>query len=269
MQPNWYNFQEDICDKFLSLGFQAETNKSIQGVRTSHDIDVYVSNTLIGQKLTWIIEAKYWKTKVSKNHILALRTIVDDIGADKGMVISKSGFQKGAIEAANQSNIKLYLCNDFLTDIKKYDNSIKFSLLEERLKNINIRYWSHSKKIRIIYGLRAEVAHQLNCNQDACCWDILQTASAVIAQGKESNFPIVVNIHNDIEHLSICRTTIENTAQLLNWLNYVLNRIDTRIIQAEFAMQRNGDFHPKLQKNYKFNETNPLYNKDLIDIFLH
>jgi restriction system protein len=40
MNDPWYKFQEQICTHFKSLGFDAETNKTIEGVRTNHDIDV-------------------------------------------------------------------------------------------------------------------------------------------------------------------------------------------------------------------------------------
>ena len=43
-KTNWYNFQEDICEYFRSLGADAETNQKIQGSRTDHDIDILVRN---------------------------------------------------------------------------------------------------------------------------------------------------------------------------------------------------------------------------------
>ena len=41
MEKDWFNFQEKIAEHFRSLGVQAETNKTIRGVRTEHDLDVY------------------------------------------------------------------------------------------------------------------------------------------------------------------------------------------------------------------------------------
>jgi hypothetical protein len=34
--------------------------------------------------IVWIVECKHWKTAVSKLHVLDLREIVSDIGADRG-----------------------------------------------------------------------------------------------------------------------------------------------------------------------------------------
>ncbi len=36
----WYDFQEQIAEHFRMLGVSAKTNVSIEGVRTSHDVDV-------------------------------------------------------------------------------------------------------------------------------------------------------------------------------------------------------------------------------------
>jgi hypothetical protein len=105
--PDWYNFQEEICEHFISIGAEAKTNQTIKGVRTEHDIDILVKTKFLGEDLTWIIEAKYWKSNVPKEKVLALRTIVDDIGADRGFIISQNGFQSGAYKAAENANITL------------------------------------------------------------------------------------------------------------------------------------------------------------------
>ena len=105
--PEWYNFQEEICDYFNSIGANAKTNQTVQGVRTKHDIDVLVKTKFLGEDVVWIIEAKDWQTNIPKEKVLALRTIVDDIGADRGFIISQKGFQSGAYEASQNTNIKL------------------------------------------------------------------------------------------------------------------------------------------------------------------
>ena len=54
----------------------------------------------MGFEVTWIVECKYWQTPVNKLHVLALREIVTDTGADRGILLSESGFQVDAKEAA-------------------------------------------------------------------------------------------------------------------------------------------------------------------------
>ena len=51
MSKEWFKFQEVICDYFKSIGAEAKTNVSVQGVRTSHDIDILVKTKFLGEDL--------------------------------------------------------------------------------------------------------------------------------------------------------------------------------------------------------------------------
>jgi restriction system protein len=100
MAVNWCDYQEETAAFFRSLGLDAQTNVTVQGVRTQHDIDVLVKMHHAGFDVTWAIECKHWKSKVSKLHVVGLRSIVQEIGADRGILLCEAGFQSGAIEAA-------------------------------------------------------------------------------------------------------------------------------------------------------------------------
>jgi hypothetical protein len=104
---NWYQYQEQTADFFRNLGAKVETNKKVKGIRGSHNIDVYIEFSLWGQKIIWICECKLWKTSIPKDKVLTLYQIVQDIGADKGMLFSESGFQSGAINSTKNTNISL------------------------------------------------------------------------------------------------------------------------------------------------------------------
>ncbi len=94
----WEKYQEEAAEFFRSLGLYAQTDAKVQGVRTQHDIDVLIKSHHVGFEVTWIVECKKWNTRISKLHVLALREIVSDTGADRGILLSESGFQSGAIE---------------------------------------------------------------------------------------------------------------------------------------------------------------------------
>ena len=76
-------------------------------MRTKHEIDVLVRANFLGFDLTWLIECKQWASPVSKLHVLALREIVADVGADRGILLAEKGFQSGAIEAARLTNVQV------------------------------------------------------------------------------------------------------------------------------------------------------------------
>ncbi|WP_431605167.1 restriction endonuclease [Acinetobacter johnsonii] len=54
-----------------------------------------------------MIECKNWKTNIPKEKVLALRSIVEDIGAHRGFIVSNKGFQSGAALLHKHSKAKL------------------------------------------------------------------------------------------------------------------------------------------------------------------
>ena len=104
---NWHDLQNLTADLFSDLGCDVSIEEIVIGARSSHEVDVLVKFKSFGISTTWIIECKHWKRKITKEKIMALRSISDDIGADRGIIVSSSGFQAGAIRAANNTNITL------------------------------------------------------------------------------------------------------------------------------------------------------------------
>ncbi|WP_218035501.1 restriction endonuclease [Pseudomonas denitrificans (nom. rej.)] len=238
MSKEWFKFQERIKDHFLSLGAEARTNIRIQGVRTFHDIDVYVQTRYLGEDLVWLIEAKYWKAKVKKNQVLALRAIVEDIGADRGFIVSMAGFQKGAIEAANKTNIKLKTFEELVSDTREFAESEILRAYRERINLLEDRYWSHSKRTRIEYGLRHDV---IDTVFNFTGQELLTTARGAIMAAEERDYPI------DLQMVLTERkgeAIADSFQQLCNWLNLNLNHLDERLLNAEWRMYENGEYRP-------------------------
>lgn len=154
MAVNWKEYQEEAAAFFRSLNLEAETNVAIKGVRTKHDVDVLVKSHHVGFDVTWIIECKHWKSRVSKLHVLALREIVTDVGADRGILLSEVGFQSGAIEAATLTNVRVTSLADIRGTASFEIVSMRLRELYDRVELSRERYWEIPKEIRIKYGLR-------------------------------------------------------------------------------------------------------------------
>ena len=50
----WKEYQEEAASFFKSLGLDASTDVTVDGVRTTHDIDVLVKSRHAGFEVTWI-----------------------------------------------------------------------------------------------------------------------------------------------------------------------------------------------------------------------
>jgi len=153
----WIEYQEETASFFRSLGLDATTDVTVDGVRTTHDIDVLVKSYHLGFEITWLVECKHWKTRVSKLHVLALREIVADVGADRGILLCEVGFQSGAIEAANLTNVHLTSLAQASTTSRNDIYSMRMRELYDRIEDCNDRYWEIPKDDRIEHGLRSAV----------------------------------------------------------------------------------------------------------------
>ena len=154
---DWKKYQEEAASYFRSLGLDASTDVTVNGVRTNHDVDVLVRSHHIGFDITWIVECKHWKTPVSKLHVLALREIVSDVGSDRGILLSESGFQSGAIEAANLTNVQVTSINEMRKTAGKSINAMRLRELFDRVGICKDQYWEIPKGERIRVGLRPDV----------------------------------------------------------------------------------------------------------------
>lgn len=238
---DWYQFQEEICAYFESIGTSAETNVTVQGVRTSHDIDILVKTKFLGEDLIWIIEAKKWKKKVNKHQVLGLRAIADDIGVDRAFIISEAGFQSGAYEAAENTNIKLKTFEELKIDTKELVEAEIIKMYKKRLELLETKYWSHSKRTRKNYGLREELEdYPVRFSGQF----LLRTAYEAIIEAENKRYPINLETYLEEKQGDLIA---HNFKQLENWLNFNLNYMDEKIYRAEARMIQNGDFKPDIR----------------------
>lgn len=108
----WVDLQNYVCRFLNEAGYTATSPCEIETVRGPVEVDVLVeSPDELIKKI--ICECKFWNTAVPKEKVHAFRTVVGDSGASLGLLISKSGFQSGALEAAKYSNVMLLTWDEF------------------------------------------------------------------------------------------------------------------------------------------------------------
>lgn len=94
-------------DKALNIDVQHDI--TFQGKTTSHQIDVYWEFELGGIKYRAIIQAKNWQNKVKQSDMLTFVGVLNDLpSGTKGIYVSLSGYQSGAINVAKAHGISLY-----------------------------------------------------------------------------------------------------------------------------------------------------------------
>lgn len=104
---DWREYQNAVANFFRDRSCTVKVGAEIEGARGTHEIDVYVTFTQHGIECRWAIECKLWKDKVKKRNVMEFKGVVDDIGADRGIMFSEKGFQRGARKVARHTNILL------------------------------------------------------------------------------------------------------------------------------------------------------------------
>ncbi|MFQ5751718.1 MAG: restriction endonuclease [bacterium] len=108
----WQEYEKTVYDLFRSTGHRCQRDVIMPGARGSHQIDIVVSlSEPIGHH-QWLVECKHWQRPVGKRDVHSFKTVIDDIGADHGYLLSEKGFQKGATEMARMLNISLYTLSE-------------------------------------------------------------------------------------------------------------------------------------------------------------
>lgn len=81
----------------------------LEGRSTKHQIDVTFEFTAGPISYRTIVQCKDWGSPVKQDQILAFNSVLNDIpGQPRGIVVARSGFQRGARNVADHHGIKLY-----------------------------------------------------------------------------------------------------------------------------------------------------------------
>jgi restriction system protein len=110
---SWQELQLHTSRILSEAGFTTEIEKNVPSARGISNIDVYAEENLSGRKNIILIECKYWKSNVDKSVIHSFRSIIDDIGANSGIIVTMNGFQRGSFEASQFSNVELVTWSEF------------------------------------------------------------------------------------------------------------------------------------------------------------
>ncbi len=149
---SWRNYQEQVANLFRELGCAATVEATVEGARATHKIDVWVIFERFGLKSRWAVECKHWKTRIPKEKVLTLKSIVEDVGADKGILVAESGYQEGALNVANQTNILLTNLAELRTKAGKDLQTIMLDKLEQKVIALESRVDAlqhYSKKLNL------------------------------------------------------------------------------------------------------------------------
>jgi Restriction endonuclease len=107
-QPaTWQELERLVEQAFAEMGYESHRGHELATVRGKVKIDVYAVKRSAPIPTVVLCECKYWEKAVEQNVVYGFRSICNDVGAHFGLIISKAGFQSGASETREATNIHL------------------------------------------------------------------------------------------------------------------------------------------------------------------
>jgi len=96
----------------LRRRFNVSQNNAHRGRQTGyrHNVDVSLERTVDGSGSLTLVECKFHARPVPSDLVMAFAFRIQDIGADKGLFISCSGYQLGSYRIASAVGMQLLLC---------------------------------------------------------------------------------------------------------------------------------------------------------------
>jgi hypothetical protein len=133
---SWQEYQDTVAAFLSQLGFEVQVDETLRGARAEHDIDVTARMSIAGVDQLWLIECKSWERRVPKERVLTFQGVVNDIGADRGLLFSESGFQVGAVRVAQNTNVTLTSLAEFEQNSLAEVSSARAKILDERIARL-------------------------------------------------------------------------------------------------------------------------------------
>ena len=109
----WQDLEAHVHQAFEEMGYEAYRDHELETVRGRVRVDVYAVKRSTPIPTVVVCECKYWKKAVDQNIVYALRSVCADVGSHFGLVISKIGFQSGAVETREATNVHLLNFSEF------------------------------------------------------------------------------------------------------------------------------------------------------------
>jgi len=87
------------------MGLQSEEAKIMITPRGEVELDVYAIDIDSVDKITYVVECKNWERPISQSVVHSFTTVMYEVGANIGYIVSKNGLQSGAQEYTQSTNI--------------------------------------------------------------------------------------------------------------------------------------------------------------------
>lgn len=183
------------------------------------------------------------ETPIEKAAALTLKGVVDDLGADRGFLLSESGFQPGAIAVAQSTNLTL-------SDLSSLRGVAGDALLKRRFDALDAALNLRFKRVSAFHELTiwptgndpsSEFPGAINWLQ----WNYWRAALEVVRSGVEQvrlgNWPVPLEDEVEAPYATVEAPSfrrVETLSEFVPAAERVLDRVDAWLERCEFLMSK-------------------------------
>lgn len=102
----WRDLQRAVVRIFGEVGLEAETEKRVDTPRGTVELDVFAVDRGAVEQVRYAVECKNWIAAVPQSAVHAFTTVVHEVGAHIGLIVTRTGLQPGAIRYTRHTNIE-------------------------------------------------------------------------------------------------------------------------------------------------------------------
>jgi hypothetical protein len=101
----WKDLQGGVARILTELGLRVELERTVITPRGAVELDVFAIDEASVDDITYVIERKNWSRSVNQSVVHSFTTVMHEVGAHIGFIVSKKGLQSGAREYTRNTNI--------------------------------------------------------------------------------------------------------------------------------------------------------------------
>lgn len=121
---NWKEYEEEIFESFKSAYPDADIkfDQKIQGrySKEERQIDILVEGRIAGRRIRIIVDGKYYNKKIDVKHVESFISMVEDLDADQGILVTSKGYSQAAINRAYYGPLKIELDILSFEELKRF-----------------------------------------------------------------------------------------------------------------------------------------------------
>ncbi len=114
---NWKDYEKEIYDQFQEMYPTAEITYDAKVLgrysKIDRQVDILIEDYAAGECITIMVDAKFFGKNIDVKEVESFIGMMQDVGADKGLLITQQGYSKAAINRAHNdpSRIELDILN--------------------------------------------------------------------------------------------------------------------------------------------------------------